>query len=66
MEYSRIYFSEMGKGGWKVIVRRPKSQSEASMGPEDFKASSKAVLEHLDHMIGVARGTLKKEGGRHA
>ena len=49
--------------GTKVIVRRPKSQSAAAMGKTDFETSKRAVLELLDHMVGVPRGTLKREGG---
>lgn len=68
-EYAMITVRPMDNGVRKVIVRRAKSQATEgpnAMSPEDFKLSSKAVLDELDHMIGVAKGTLKKEAGKHA
>jgi len=58
-EYARIRVV-----GMKVIVRRPKSQSAAAMGKDDFQASKQAVLELLDRMVGVPRGELKRQAGR--
>lgn len=59
--YVRIHIS-----GCKVIVRSAKSQSAAAMGKETFEASKKAVLDLIEHMIGVAPGTLGKEAGNAA
>ncbi len=50
----------------KVIVRRAKSQNAKSMGKDEFEKSKKAVLDELEHMIGVERGKLRKNAGRSA
>lgn len=60
-EYARISIH-----GKKVIVRRAKSQAGNAMTKDEFQASSKAVLELLDALIGTPRGTVKRENGRHA
>ena len=65
-EYARIFTQVDSKTSVRVIVRRAKSQAENAMRPDEFKASSKAILELLEHLIGVARGSLKKNAGKHA
>lgn len=68
-EYAVISPVEIEPGKWKVIVRQAKSQAASGpnrMPAEEFKASSKAVLEALDDMIGVERGTLEKQGRQNA
>lgn len=52
--------------GKKVIVRRAKSQAGNAMTKEEFQASSKAVLELLDALIGTQPGTVKRENRDHA
>lgn len=67
-EYATITTRTIDPTHCKVIVRRAKSQAmegPQAMSVEEFKASSRAVLETLEHMIGVARGTLKKEAQKH-
>jgi len=49
-----------------VRIFEPKSQSAAAMGKDEFEASKKAVLGRLEHMVGVSRGTLRKEAGKNA
>lgn len=65
-EYARIFKTQVGPKKWKVIVRRAKSQSAASMAKQAFEDSKKAVLDALEHEIGLARGQLKKHAGRSA
>ena len=66
-EYARIsiHRPENKSGRWRVIVRRAKSQS-AAMGKEAFQASKTAVLDLLEQLTNVPRGTLMKEAGKHA
>jgi hypothetical protein len=59
--YARIMRKEA-----TLFVRYAKSQSAAAMGKSEFEASKKDCLELLDHMVGVPRGTLKREGGNSA
>jgi hypothetical protein len=54
------------KGTKSVIVRRPRSQDLASMSKQDFEASKRDVLDLLESMVNVPRGTLMKEAGRSA
>lgn len=65
-DFARISIHQLAKNKWKVLVRRAKSQSYASMNKQAFEASKKAVLDLLEGWTGVARGTLRKETGRHA
>lgn len=53
-------------GTWKVIVRKAKSQAVLEMGAEDFKASKKDVLDLLEAMTKVPKGSLMKHAGRSA
>ena len=57
--YARVQRHEL-----KLIIRYAKSQSAAAMGKALFEASKKDVLDLLEDMTGVPRGTLKKEAGR--
>jgi hypothetical protein len=52
--------------GAHVTIKEAKSQSAAAMAKQPFEESKKAVLDLLETMIGVAKGTLNKEGGRAA
>lgn len=65
-EYARISVSRLGQSKWKVIVRRPKSQSAAAMGKVEFEQSKRDVLDMLAAFINVPRGTLVKQAGRNA
>lgn len=57
----------LDKGGtWKVIVRKAVSQAVLEMGAEDFKASKKDVLDLLEAMTSVPKGSLMKHAGRSA
>ena len=60
-EYARIKVV-----GTRVIVRRAKSQSAAAMGKDTFEQSKRDVLDLLEAMTNVPRGTLKREAGRAA
>jgi len=70
-EYARIHVSqginpETGEPGWRVLIRRAKSQAVPAMKAEQFKQSSKAVLDMIESMIGLNRGDLRKHAGRAA
>lgn len=65
-DYARIRVVQVADAKWVAIIRSAKSQAAAAMSKEPFEASKKDVLEWLEHAIGVARGTLRKEAGRHA
>lgn len=43
-----------------LVIRRPRSQKRSKMNSEDFKKSSKAVLDLLADMIGVNRTVLER------
>ena len=60
-DYARIFPHDK-----KVIIRFAKSQSLAAMGKDQFQASKKAVLELIESMIDVEKGTLEKEAGQSA
>ena len=49
-------------GKWYVRTREPKSQSRASMKADEFKESSRAVLDILSGAIEVTRRQLEREG----
>lgn len=51
-------------GEWFVRSRTPKSQSRASMDAEEFKQSSRDVLDILAGTIEVTRRALEREGQR--
>ena len=59
-------YARISVHGSKVIIRRAKSQAVPAMAKEEFEASKKSVLDLLEHMTGVPRGTFKREAGRHA
>lgn len=65
-EYARISVHRpSGQGdSWRVIVRRAKSQAVPAMKKQEFEASKKDVLDLLEHLTSVPRGTLKREAGR--
>jgi hypothetical protein len=63
-EFARISIHKVADRKWRVIVRRAKSQAAANMGKQSFEDSKKAVLELLEHMVGVAKGDLMKEAKR--
>lgn len=66
-DFARIFPVQIEPRKWKVIVRRAKSQAmDAMRTKETFEASKKAVLDWLEHAIGVERGTLAREGGMSA
>ena len=65
-EYARISVHKNSGSGWKVIIRRAKSQAKGAMKKAEFEASKQAALELLEHMIGVPLGTLKREAGKSA
>lgn len=50
----------------RVLVRTARSQAAAAMGKADFEASKKDVMELVEHLTDVPRGTLRREGGRSA
>ncbi len=60
-EYARIAIR-----GTKVVVRKARSQSFAAMGKKDFEASKRDVLDLLESMVDVPKGTLMREGGMSA
>jgi len=67
--YAQISIHSFEINKVKVIVRCAKSQAmsgPAAMSVEEFKASTRAVLELLDELIGVPKGTLMRVGGRYA
>lgn len=64
-EFARILIHRNADGGFKVIVRRAKSQAYGAMNKDDFQASKKDVLDYLEHLTGIPVSTLKKEAGRH-
>lgn len=65
-DYARINIAKVADKKFKVIVRRAKSQSYAAMEKKAFTDSKQAVLDYLETMIDVSRGTLKKQAGRSA
>jgi hypothetical protein len=60
-EYARIALR-----GTKVVVRKARSQSFAAMGKADFEASKRDVLDLLESMVDVPKGTLMREAGMSA
>ena len=52
--------------GASVQVYTAQSQSMRAMGKEVFQASKQAVLDIVDSMCGVERGTLSREAGKAA
>lgn len=50
----------------RVLIRTAQSQSGQAMGRADFEASKKDVLDLLEHMTNVPRGSLMREAGKHA
>lgn len=65
-EYARISIHRVDGKRCKVIIRTAKSQSAAAMGKQAFEASKKDVLDLLEHMTAVPRGTLMREAGKSA
>lgn len=61
--FARISFHRVGKG-FKLIVRRAKSQSAAAMAKEQFEASKRDCLDYLAAMVDVKPSDLKKNAGR--
>ena len=59
-EYARIF-----RRGSLVIIRKAKSQSLAAMGKQAFQDSKRDVLDLLESMVDVPKGTLMREGGMH-
>lgn len=53
-------------GGWKMIVRRPRSQKLSKMSPRDFEESMTQILDAAGEFVGVKRGELLKNAGRAA
>lgn len=49
-----------------VIIRKARSQSMASMGKALFEQSKKDVLDLLESMVDVPKGTLMREAGNAA
>lgn len=49
-----------------VVVRKAVSQSMAAMGKKKFEASKRDVLDMLESMIEIPKGTLMREAGRSA
>ena len=49
-----------------VLIRKAKSQSMAAMGKALFEQSKKDVLDLLESMVNVPKGTLMREGGMSA
>lgn len=52
--------------GAHVTIKEPKSQSHGEMAKDEFEKSKHDVLNLLETMIGVAKGTLMKEAGKSA
>jgi hypothetical protein len=66
-EFARISTHRVSDTKVLVIVRTAKSQSKVGMPTKaEFEKSKRDVLDWLEHAIGVARGTLVREGGMHA
>lgn len=63
--FARILIHKMAKG-FKLIVRRAKSQSIDSMSGTDFEKSKNDVLGLASSMIGVTTTELKRNAGRSA
>ncbi len=49
-----------------VIIRKARSQSLAAMGKQDFENSKRDVLDLLESMVDVPKGTLMREAGNAA
>ena len=60
-DYARIFAHDK-----KVIIRFAKSQSMAAMGKEQFQKSKQAVLDLIESIVDVEKGTLEREAGQHA
>jgi hypothetical protein len=66
-DYARISLHNPGPQKWLVIVRVAKSQSHAAMPDKaSFEKSKRDVLDLLEHMTSVPRGTFRKETNQHA
>lgn len=63
-QFARISIHRLEGGAFKVIVRRAKSQSAASMPRQEFEDSKRDVLDYLASMVGVKASELKKQAGR--
>lgn len=50
----------------RVLIRTARSQAAAAMGKDDFERSKRAVLDLIEHMVGVSKGALMKNAGKHA
>jgi hypothetical protein len=59
-DFARISVHRVGSA-WKVIVRQAKSQSAQAMSKQPFEESKKDVLDLLEAMTNVPRGSFKKE-----
>lgn len=59
-------YAQIHQRGSKVLVRRPKSQSMAAMKKQAFQDSKRDVLDLLESMVRVPKGTLMREAGRSA
>lgn len=67
-EYARISIHRPtgNHDHWKVIIRVAKSQSAQAMSKEPFEKSKRDVLDLLEALTAVPRGTLMREAGRSA
>lgn len=54
-------FALVSRRGTWVIVRTPRSQAEAAMDREEFRASKEAVLAFVSSLIGVDVTTLQRQ-----
>lgn len=64
-ERMRDYFRIAVRGS-KLIIRTAKSQSTRNMGKEPFEESKRAVLDLVEAMCALKKGTLNKEAGKAA
>lgn len=65
-EHARISISKVSATKFKVIVRKAMSQEHAAMDKETFQASKKDVLDLLEQLTDVPKGSLMKNAGRAA
>lgn len=69
MRLARFYrrgdtYASIGVRGTHVTIKTAKSQSAAAMAKQEFEDSKRSVLDLLDAMLGLPRGSLKKESRR--
>lgn len=60
----RDVYAHITVRGTHVTIKTAKSQSAAAMSKEPFEQSKRDVLDLVETMIGVAKGTLNKEAKR--